>query len=346
MQRPHYMGPTYRLGSEPPPEEPSGLQRLRMLARRLLWPPRPRHGAAVFAVVLVALGLHGVVFQARLSGRLPSDIDWRAAAALVERDARPGDAVALAPVWAERARQVLPERLPAHPGAPLVVMAYPRYTPDAEDLVGVRRVWLLALPRAPGAGRLIARDLEARAVNRDGPQRLGALEVTRYEVRNPMLPLAFLPDRLAGARVRLGEVPCPAGPDGGFRCPGPPWMRVAREVREMDLLPRPCIYAHPGADPGAPLSVEFPEVPVGRVLRGHTGIAGDAALRGASPVRLEVRLDGEVLGAVEEPPRRPGWHAFQMDTASHAGRAGTLTFTVAAPDPGARWFCFEAMTLP
>ncbi|HEY6107231.1 MAG TPA: hypothetical protein VIV59_14700 [Anaeromyxobacteraceae bacterium] len=346
MPRPHYMGPSYRLGSEPPPEEPKGLRRIRMRARQLLWPPRPRHGAAAFAAVVGALGLHGVLFQARLPGRLPGELDWRAAAALVQRDARPGDAVALAPVWAERARQVLPERLPAHPDAPLVVMAYPRYTPAAEDLVGVRRVWLLSLPGAPGADRAIARDLAARASSRDGPQRLGAIEVTRYDLRSPVLPLAFLPDRLAGARVRLGAAPCPSAPGGGFRCPGPPWLRVAREVREMDLLPRPCVYAHPGTDAAAPLAVEFPDVPMGRVLRGHTGIAGDAALRGASPVRLGVKVDGEDLGAIEELPRRPGWHVFQMDTTRLAGRARTLTFTVTAADPRARWFCFDAMTLP
>ncbi len=346
MSRPHYLGPTYRLGSEPPPEEPRGLTRLwRRLGPRL-WPPRARHAAAALAVAVAGLGLYGLVFMARLPGRLPTELDWRAAAALVERDARPGDAVALAPVWAERAREVLPERLPARPGAPLVVLAYPRYAPAAEDLVGVRRVWLLSLPDVPGADRAIARDLMARSSGRDGPQRLGAIEVTRYDLKTPVLPLAFLPDRLASARVRLGDAPCPAGPDGVFRCPGPPWLRVAREVREMDLLPRPCLYAHPGPDAAAPLTIVFPEVPVGRVLRGHTGIAGDAARRGGSPVRLTVKVDGEELGAVEEPPRQPGWHVFQMDTSRHAGRPHLLAFTVTAADPGARWFCFDAMTLP
>lgn len=346
MSHPHYMGPSYRLGSEPPPEEPRGLRRAGMRARQLLWPLRPRHGAAALAAAVGALGLQALVFQARLPGRLPSALDWQAAAALLERDARPGDAVALSPMWAERAREVLPERLPAHPGAPLVVMAYPRYAPAAEDLVGVKRVWLLALPEAPGADRAMARDLEARSSERDGPQRLGAIEVTRYDLKSPVLPLSFLPDRLAGARVRLGDARCAPEPGGGFRCPGPPWARVAREVREMDLLPRPCLFAHPGADPAAPLSIEFPEVPMGRLLRGHTGIAGDAALRGTSPVRLSVKVDGEELGAAQEPPRAPGWHLFQMDTARHAGRQHTLTFTVTAADPGARWFCFDAMTLP
>ena len=94
------------------------------------------------------------------------------------------------------------------------------------------------------------------------------------------------------------------------------------------------------------LTIEFPEVPMGRVLRGHTGIAGDAALRGGSPVRLAVAVDGEEVGAAQEPPRKPGWHVFQADTARHAGRAHRLAFTISAADPGARWFCFDAMTLP
>lgn len=345
MSRPHYLGPSYRLGSEPPPEEPKGLERLARRAREIFWPLRPRLWAAAFAVALVALGLHGVVFMARLPGRLPAELDWRAAAALLERDARPGDAVALSPVWAERARQALPERLAAHPDAPLVVMAYPRYAPAAEDLVGVRRVWLLSLPDAPGAGRSIARDLQARSSWREGPDRLGEIEVARYDLRTPVLPLAFLPDRLGGARVRLGAAACPPGP-GGFQCPGQPWVRVAREVREMDLLPRPCIYSHPGGDAAAPLTVEFPGVPMGRVLRGHTGIAGEAAMGGSAPVRLSVAVDGQPLGAVEEPPGRPGWHVFEMDTSRHAGAARTLAFSVAAADPRARWFCFDAMTLP
>ena len=346
MSRPPYLGPTYRLGSEPPPEEPRGLTRLWRWLRPRLWPLRARHGAAALAAAVWALGLYGLLFMARLPGRLPTRLDWRAAAALVERDARPGDAVALSPVWAERARELLPERLPAHPGAPLLVMAYPGYAPGAEDLVGVRRVWLLSLPEAPGADRAIARDLAARSSGVDGPQRLGAIEVTRYDLRSPVLPLAFLPDRLGSARVRLGDAPCPAGRDGVFRCPGPPWLRVARQVREMDFLPRPCVYAHPGPDPASPLTIELPEVPMGRVLRGHTGIAGDAARRGGGPVRLSVKVDGEELGAVEEPPRRPGWHVFQLDTTRQAGRPHLLTFTVAARDPSARWFCFDAMTLP
>jgi hypothetical protein len=345
MPLPPHHGPSWRPGDVPLPQI-SPRERALAGVRAALWPPRAVHGAAILAAAVAGLGLFGMLFQATLPARLPTELDWRAVSALVARDARPGDVVALSPLWAERAREVLPERLAAHPESPLVVMAHPRYRPEAEDLVGVRRVWLVSLPEAPGASRRIAADLAARAAAVDGPQRLGAIEVTRYDLRSPVLPLAWLPDRLAAANVSLGGQPCALDAGGTFRCPAPPWVHVSREVREIDYLPRPCLYAHPGSDPGAPLVIEFPDVPMGRVLRGHTGIVGEAMLAGNAPVRLAVQVDGEEVGAAVEPPRTPGWHTFQLDTTLHAGRGATVTFTVTAADPGQRLFCFDAMTLP
>jgi hypothetical protein len=306
--------------------------------RALLWPPPPVVLAGAYAALVAALGLWGLAFDSRLPSRLPSSLDWQAAANLLERDALPGDAVALSPMWAERAREVLPASLP--------VMAFPRYARETEDLVGVRRVWLLSLPFAPGFSGTIEADLSARADARDGPQRLGALRVTRYDLRSPTLPLAWLPDLLARARVALGDRPCLSDSWGAFRCPGPSWVRVAREVREIDYLPRPCLYAHPDPDPRSPLSIEFPAVPMGRALRGHTGIIGDAALGGRAPVRLTVKVENEELATVEEGPRRPGWHLFHLDTSRDAGHTLAVTFLVSSADASQRWFCFEAMTLP
>jgi hypothetical protein len=85
---------------------------------------------------------------------------------------------------------------------------------------------------------------------------------------------------------------------------------------------------------------------MGRVLRGHTGIIGEAALDGQAPVRLVVEVEGEFLANVEEPPRRSGWHLFHLDTSRYAGRTRNLTFRVSTADDARRWFCFEAMTLP
>ncbi len=303
---------------------------------RLLWPPGPRHWPALFAFGVAALGLYGMFFYSTLPERLPTTLDWRSAAALLARDARPGDTVALAPWWAERAREVLPASLP--------VMAFPRLA--GEDLVGVRRVWLLSLPRTPGYRPDVEGELAARASAVIGPERLGGLAVTRYDLRTPMVPLTFLPDQLATATVSIGKRSCARGARGFFRCPASPFSVVAREVREVDSLPRPCVCARPPPEPGTPLTITFPAVPLGRTLRGHTGIAGEAALAGEGSIRLSVSVDEEDVGATEDPPARPGWRAFQLDTSRHAGHVGAVTFTVTAAKVDRRDLCFDAFTLP
>ena len=293
-------------------------------------------GAAAFlAVAVTALGLYGLAFQALLPSRLPSPADWSAAAAVLAREARPGDAVALSPWWAERARQVLPDRVP--------VLARPSLADD--DLVGIERIWLLALPAAPGQRAELPRELDARATAAGPPRPMGRLELTVHELRDPVLPLAFLPDRLATATVSVGERPCPRDDRGTFRCPSAPYVVVASEIREVAATPRRCLFAHPSPDPRAPLTVRFPGVPIGGELRGHTGIVGEAALGGEAPVRLAVAIDGAPVVAADEPPGSPGWHPFRADTAHLAGRAREITFTVSAGDVAARHFCFDAYTL-
>ena len=61
------------------------------------------------------------------------------------------------------AREVLPDRLPSRPDLPLPVLSLPSCAQDDEDLPGVRRVWLLSLPRAPGASTHIADQLAERS---------------------------------------------------------------------------------------------------------------------------------------------------------------------------------------
>jgi len=274
-----------------------------------------------------------MAFQSRLPSRLPSALDWRSLAALLARDARPGDAVALSPWWAERARGVVPATLP--------VLAFPRFA--GEDLVGVRRVWLVALPDAPGHRWEVEDDLAARAAAMADTVRLGELAVTRYDLRGPTLPLAFLPDRLARASVALGETACAPDGGGGFRCPGSR-ATVAREEREVEGLPRPCIVALPPPG-GAALRVTFPGVPLGRALRGHLGVVGEAALGGSGPVRLAVSLDGREVGRAQLPPRDPSWRAFQVDTVLEAGRTREVALTLAL-EGEPRPVCLDAYVLP
>jgi hypothetical protein len=292
-----------------------------------------RLGALALALGVGGLGLYGLWFEATLARRLPSPLDWRSAAALLARDARPGDAVALAPAWAERAREVLPPTLP--------VLAFPRLA--GEDLVGVQRVWLVALPAAPGY-RTDGRDgLIARAAAVEGPLALGALELTRIDLRAPTLPLAFLPDRLDAAEVTEGGQPCAARPGGGFACPD--GASVAREVREVDLLPRPCISGSTGGDPARPLAIAVRGVRLGKRLRGHAGVVGDAALEPDGALRVEVAVEGRRAASLDVEGGDVRWQSFEVDTTREAGRTAAVTFTLGdAGDP--RPFCLDAYALP
>jgi hypothetical protein len=292
-------------------------------------PTAPRAAAILFVAATAALSGWAIVAQARLPARLPTALDWAAARALVERDGRPGDAVALSPPWAERAREALPASVP--------VLVHPRYA--GEDLVGVRRVWLLALPEAPRFGWDLEVDLLERAARADAPARIGAIEVTRYHLAFPTLPLAFLPDRLSRATVSLGDAPCAPDASGRFRCEGAAGTAaVERTVRDVEGVPRPCLAAEAPAPLGAPLVLEFPAARLGRTLQGHTGATG----LGLSPVRIAVHVEGEEVGAAETAD--PRWTQFRIDTTRFAGQLRPIALVVTSPGPLA--VCFDAAVLP
>jgi len=145
-------------------------------------PPRHRLAAQALTLALLALGLGSLDARGRLAARLPSPLDWRALTALLERDARPDDLVAISPPWLERARQAVPARLPLLATAAL----------DAEWLPGVRRVWLVVAsgvttpgPHLPLVGRTSSSDT----------QQVGRLRVTRLDLASPVLPLASLAEQ-------------------------------------------------------------------------------------------------------------------------------------------------------
>jgi hypothetical protein len=284
----------------------------------------------VFVGAVATVAAWAVLAQARLPAALPTALDWAAVRALLERDARPGDAVALSPPWPERAREVLP--------ASVAVLAQPRYA--GEDLVGVRRVWMLSLPDSPRFRWDVEVDLLERAARSDDPVRLGAFEVTRYDVAFPTLPLAFLPDRLARATVRLGEAPCLPDGAGRFRCDE--FAEVERSVREVAGVARPCLAATTPEPLEAPLVIEFPPGRIGRTLHGHAGVVGSAAPGGA-PIRIAVHLEGEEIGAAEI-EQAAAWSGFQIDMTRVAGQ--TLPIALVLTSPAPLRLCLDASVLP
>jgi len=324
-QPPDPHGPTYHLPAPPPPD-PTGWYELRRRARATLWPPRDVAWAALLAVAVVAAGAYGLWFQATLPGRLPSSTDWKAVASLVARDARPGDAVALAPSWAERGRELLPERIPTRPEASLPILAYPSYAEADEDLPGLRRIWLVSLPGAPGGTGRIAAQLGARSDTVEGPLRVGQLTLTRYDLRSPSIPLWSLAELLPSALVQGGAV-------------------VAREIREVGFLPRSCVVARfSGPDP-APAVLRLPSVPVGVALRGHAGLAGDASGSRAS-ASIRVMVDGVEMGRLDASASAPAWRPFQVDTSRLRPVRHEVSVEIVPSGPIPRGVCVDLVALP
>jgi hypothetical protein len=295
-----------------------------------LWahrPPAKRAAAILFVAGTAIVSAWAILAQARLPGRLPSSLDWAAARALVERDARPGDAAALSPAWAERAREILPGSVP--------VLAQRRYA--GEDLIGVRRVWLLSLPDAPRFSWEVEVDLVERTARSEAPARLGAIEVTRYDLAFPTLPLAFLPDRLARAEIWLGVLPCARETPDRFVC-GDRSAEVERSVREVGGVPRPCLSALAPATLDEPLVLTFPPTRIGRTLHGHVGQLGAAD----APLRISVQLEGDEIGAAEL--EAAAWTPFRVDMTRAAGQTRPLSLVLTSPAP--LDVCLDAVVLP
>jgi len=266
-------------------------------------PSGPRATAGLTLLGLAAVAVASLLAQAGLPGRLPGPLDWQATAALLARDARPGDLLVVSPPWLERAREVAPHGVRVLAAARL----------DLEPLHGVTRAWLLSAPAAPLAGWATEASLARRATRAD-PQRLGALEVIRFDLSAPAQPLASLAER----------APPPA----------------AAALREAGGLPRRCLVLAPA--PGAPLVLAFPATRLGRTLAGHAALLPGA---GDGPVRLAFQVDGAEAGAVEL-RAADGWLAWQVDTGAAAGGVHDLTLVATTAGDAARPVCLEALALP
>ncbi|MCA1826589.1 MAG: hypothetical protein LC689_06575 [Myxococcales bacterium] len=134
----------------------------------------PAAGYRLPFVFIVVLGIGSLAFDLTLSARLPSDGDWAEAAAALRANTQPGDAVQIWPVWAERARSFV-DTMP--------VLA--EEDPIGADYAGVRRLWVLSLPRTPFFS---LPDLANRgATPASGERRFGALALRAWDLHAPAI---------------------------------------------------------------------------------------------------------------------------------------------------------------
>ena len=122
-------------------------------------------------LLVVLIGAGSLLFDLTLSSRLPSDADWAEAAGALRARGQAGDAVQVWPPWAERAR--------------LFVDALPLFLEEdlaQADYLGVQRLWILSLRRAP---RFAAPDdaLRSRGATPVAEaQRFGALSLRAWDL--------------------------------------------------------------------------------------------------------------------------------------------------------------------
>lgn len=283
--------------------------------------------------------------------RVAPEQDFRDAAAFVRTQHRAGDAITIAPRWADPwLRWALGDR---------ITLA------DAgrSDLARYRRLWTLTL-------RGVDAD-EAPQAEPELDQMFGRVRVRRYALPKPSVRYDFVAhvrDAQVSRVVNGESQPCPwetmppsrggglgvgaLFPTKRFSCDARrPWLFVAPLVLEdLNLKPHHCLWQHPQGR--EPIVSRFPDVELSDVLRLEGGLYYEHErdrIRG--PVHVKVRFE---TGADEHLTTRDvgrmihvdgdGWKRLEIDTRAQKGQRVAVSVEVSADNPHFRSFCWNATT--
>ncbi len=238
--------------------------------------------------------LYALVFWLRLPGRLPSAQDYLALQAKVQREAQPGDGLAVLPFWADRAKLFL------H-GTPVLALPHLETEADAERY---GRLWVIAqpdLPHSDARGSLEA--LAQRLSLVHGPQRFGPLELWLFA---PQPGRAATYDFVAHAAEAQVEAPVP--------------LRL--EWREFDFLPRHCVVSRAGQ-----AVLHFDDVPMHGGLRVGLGSLGPG--QGA---QVQVNVDGRPLQPLQLTQGGPAFQEAELPAAGLTGEKHSVDLTLIGRD--------------
>jgi len=288
-----------------------------------------RLGRGVEIAALVVATSLALLYWIRLPFRLPSAEDYQAFQHELLGAAHPGDAVAVLPYWADRAK------LYAH-GFPVV--ALPNLA--SENVERYPRLFVLAqpdLPRSSAGGELAA--LEGKLALVSGPKRFGPLSLSLYQPRPGREASLDFTAQLERAQVSVGLESCAPVP-GGFQCSRGPWDHVRPEWHEFDFLPRRCVWAQPaGSDP---LTLTFDQVPLRGEIHGGMGLIG-AAPGGGGAVELAIDIDDVPALTIAASADDPGFHPFQGHFPGLGPGGHRVTFRIRSLSPVRHPFCFDAV---
>jgi hypothetical protein len=286
-------------------------------------------GRALEIPALLAATLFALLYWARLPYRLPSPDEYQSAQHELLGTAHPGDAVAVLPYWADRAKLYL------H-GFPVVTL--PNLA--REDVERYARLFVLAqpdLPRSSAGTELEALGRKLALVS--GPKRFGPLSLSLYQPRPGHEPSLDFTSQIERAQVSVGAESC--GPiAGGFQCPRGAWDHVRAEWHEFEFLPRRCLWAQPaGAEP---LILTFDQVPLRAEIHGAMGLIG-AAGGGSGAVELAIDIDEVPTVALALKSDDPGFHPFQVRVPGVGPGGHRIAFRISSPSPVRHPFCFDAV---
>ncbi len=255
--------------------------------------------------------------------RAATEADWRAAAAGMRAERKPGEPVLFAPLWVDPVgRSVTAGDVELE----LLLLSDVDRHPRVWELSvrGARHPWLAALTPTR-------------------TKRFGAVSLALYEKPAAEVLYDFTRSVLKDARVeKIGDRLTRCWREGKrISCDkAQRWNWVGPHLAEVGHRPYRCIYAH--AVDGHLLRITFPAVPIGRTLVGYTGIDDfENRKRSKKIVRLEVKAGDQILGAVRHENDWP-WRRFSFDTAALVGKRAEVRFEISTEGAYARTFCFAA----
>ncbi len=298
----------------------------------------------VLLLLVPTVGIAELAFDLFFATRAPTVSEWVELGTHLQGARSEGDLVVISPNWAEPlARQAFGDTL------------MPLADVGRSDVTGYGRAVEVSLfgERSP----------ELSQFHEVGSETFGRFTIRSLENQNPepilysftdhVRPNEVFPVEWNGEAERSCAFTDHAESSGGglgghnayprerFRCSGGEAYFVGVSVMDdQNYRPRRCIYAHPLVNGN--LHVRFPNVPVGRKIRGYAGesflIARDATNSG---VELAVFVNGREI-ARHGFRSSEGFAPFDFALPPPSAPTMEVTFQIQSKEPREREFCFQA----
>jgi hypothetical protein len=271
--------------------------------------------ACAAGIVALALIETGNALLAPL--RVPTERDWRAAAAEVRAGFRPGDLIVTSPAWAD-------PLLRMHLGD-LIPLAVAGRLDDAR----FGRIWEIS--------QRGARTPESNNGRVAQSSRHGELTLRRYERSAAPVTFDFVAEWSRATVTRVTSAGqrswCSHLPDR-FECPDLPSQSVKAELLEIDTSPHLALATQPAGN--STTVIEYDHVPLGRELAVGAGLH-NVWLRkaGKGTVSLRVLVQDRELGRIQA-SSLTGWTLRRFDTSALVGQSLSVRFEITVDDPTAR----------